>query len=120
MDRSPQALPVTQPANLYASQKLCQTVRCVRAWAGQITLAGGKTSVPVLELEFRSSKAISIQRRFLLDRRHPQSLQGFLEGFLGHPITRLWELEPEMLVGRQGPLPTPAETEAYSLLRNPV
>ena len=120
MDREPQILTVTQQPSIFSQQKPCQLARCVRAWAGPITLTKGTIPVSVLEVEFRSDDNKSMTRRFLLDRSHPQKLQAFLERFLGHPIPKLWELEPETLVGRQGPLAPPVSVEADSLLRRSV
>lgn len=83
---------------LHAQQALC-----IGAQSGHTTLPGGTVRIPILELKFQITAKKTVIRRFLLDRRHPETLHAFLEHFLGYPI-RLWELVPEMLVGQHGPL----------------
>lgn len=78
---------------------------CTGALAGLQPLRRGGTPVPVLQLTFRRAEGTVETRRFLLDRRHPERLLAFLEEFLGHAVPRLWELDPQTLLGRQGPLP---------------
>ena len=78
---------------------------CTGALARLQPICRGGTPVPVLQLTFRRAEGAVETRRFLLDRRHPERLLTFLEGFLGHAVLRLWELDPRTLLGRQGPLP---------------
>lgn len=78
---------------------------CTGVLAGPQPLSSGGTPVPVLQLTFLPENGRPETRRFLLDRRHPDRLLAFLEGFLGHSVPRLWELDPQALLGRQGPLP---------------
>ena len=88
------------------AQQIRSNARCIGARSGGVTLPGGTVPLPVLELEFQVNGADTVTRRFLLDQRHPETLNAFLARFLGHPI-RLWELDIETLVGRRGPIGVP-------------
>ncbi len=105
MDHTRNTFPAASSCTAQSGQTTGQTAVCIRATVGPVVLAAGTVPVPVLELAFRCSGGAVCTRRFLLDRRHFQRLQGFLEDFLGHPIRRLWTLDPKMLVGQQGLLP---------------
>lgn len=83
----------------------CGFAVCTGVLAGPKRLLKGGAPVPALELTFRREDGLMETRRFLLDRRHPERLLAFLEQFLGHSILHLWELDPQTLLGQQGPLP---------------
>lgn len=85
------------------TRRHAQTALCIGARSGQFPLPGGTVRIPSLELKFQTATNTHVTRRFLLDRRHPETLHAFLAHFLGHSI-RLWDLDPETLVGMRGPL----------------
>lgn len=101
------------------TRKVRFNARCIGARGGAATLPGGTVPLPVLELEFQVNGADTVTRRFLLDQRHPETLNTFLERFLGHSI-RLWELDIETLVGRRGPIEVPGTAALRSAAKSPV
>lgn len=100
-------------------QIIRSNARCIGVRSGAAALPGGTVPLPVLELEFQVNGTDTVTRRFLLDQRHPETPRAFLERFLGHPI-RLWELDPETLLGRRGPIEVPGSAALRSAAKKPV